>query len=164
MNVCESESWLHSHVQLFVVPWTVACLAPLSMEFSRQEYWSGLPFPSPGDLPGPEISLGSPAQQADSSPTEPLGKLNINICKLYYFRMLGGFNSRVSRSEGKNITQQKFSSFLHYNVSCPSYGKTNFLVSLSVPKCSYAGPGKWAWYLQHWKWHLGNILQELWFS
>ena len=47
-------------------PWTVACQAPLSMGFSRQEYWSGLPFPSPGDLPNPGIKPGSPALQADS--------------------------------------------------------------------------------------------------
>ena len=46
-----------SHVQLFVTPWTVAYQAPLSMGFSRQEYWSGLPFPSPGDLPNPDIIL-----------------------------------------------------------------------------------------------------------
>ena len=53
-----------SHVQLFVTPWTVACQAPLSVGFPRQEYWSGLPFPSPGDLPDPGIepvSLTSPA-------------------------------------------------------------------------------------------------------
>ena len=53
-----------SHVQLFATPWTVAHQAPLSMKFSRQEYWSGLPFPSPGDPPnlGTEtVSLGSPA-------------------------------------------------------------------------------------------------------
>ena len=47
-----------SHVQLFVTPWTVAHHAPLSMGFSRQEYWSGLSFPSPGDLPDPGIKLG----------------------------------------------------------------------------------------------------------
>ena len=47
-------------------PWTVACWAPLSMEFSRQEYWNGLPFPSPGDLPNPGIKPRSPALQADS--------------------------------------------------------------------------------------------------
>ena len=51
-------------------PWTVACQAPLFMGFSRQEYWSGLPLPSPGDLPDPRISPGSPALQADSLPTE----------------------------------------------------------------------------------------------
>ena len=50
-----------------VTPWTVACQAPLSMGFSRQEYWSGLPFPSPGDLPDPGIEPGSPTLQAESS-------------------------------------------------------------------------------------------------
>ena len=55
-------------------PWTVACQAPLSMGFSRQEYWSGVPLPSPGDLPDPGIKPGSPALQADSLPTELLGK------------------------------------------------------------------------------------------
>ena len=50
-------------------PWTIACQAPLSMGFSRQEYWSGLPFPSPGDLPDPGIEPGSPALHADSLPT-----------------------------------------------------------------------------------------------
>ena len=54
-----------SHVQLFVTPWTVACQAPLSMELSRQEYCSGLPFPSPGDLSNPEVELRSPALQVD---------------------------------------------------------------------------------------------------
>ena len=61
-----------------VIPWTAARQAPLSMEFSRQEYWSGLPFHSPGNLPDPGIKLGSPALQADALPSEPLGKpLNI---------------------------------------------------------------------------------------
>ena len=58
----------------FVTPWTVEHQTPLSMEFSRQEYWSGLPFPSPGDLPDPGIEPRSPALQADSLPTEPPGK------------------------------------------------------------------------------------------
>ena len=49
-----------SHVQLFATPWTVAYQAPPSMGFSRQEYWSGLPFPSPGDLPNPGIKPRSP--------------------------------------------------------------------------------------------------------
>ena len=51
---------------------------PLSMEFSSQEYWSGLPFPSSGDVPDPGIKPGSPALQADSLPTELLGKPHIN--------------------------------------------------------------------------------------
>ena len=53
-----------SCVRLFVTPWTVACQAPLSMGFSRQEYWSGLPLPSPGELPDPGIEPRSPALQA----------------------------------------------------------------------------------------------------
>ena len=55
-----------SHVQLFATPWTEAYQAPQSMEFSRQEYWSGLPFPSPGDLPNPGIGPGSLALQVDA--------------------------------------------------------------------------------------------------
>ena len=65
---------LLSHVQLFGIPWTVACQPPLSMGFSRQEYWSGLPFPPPGDLPDPGIEPESPALQADALPSEPPGK------------------------------------------------------------------------------------------
>ena len=62
-----------SRIRLFATPWTVAYQAPLSMEFSRQEYWSGLPFPPPGYLPDPGIEPRSPALQADSLPFEPLG-------------------------------------------------------------------------------------------
>ena len=57
-----------------MTPWTVACQVPPSMGFSRQEYWSGLPFPSPGDLPDPGIEPRSPALQADALPSEPPGK------------------------------------------------------------------------------------------
>ena len=59
------------HVQLFVTPWTVAHLVPLSMGSSRQEYWNGLPFLPVGDLPDPGSEPVSPALQADSLPTEP---------------------------------------------------------------------------------------------
>ena len=62
-----------SRVRLFVTQWSVAYQAPQSMGFSRQEYWSGLPFPSPGDLPHPGIKPGSPASQADALPSEPPG-------------------------------------------------------------------------------------------
>ena len=64
-----------SHVQLFVTPWTVAHQASPSMGFSRQECWSGLPFPSPGDLPYPGIEPRSPALKADALPSEPPGSL-----------------------------------------------------------------------------------------
>ena len=63
-----------SCVQLFATPWTVTYQAPWSMGFSRQEYWSGLPFLSPGDLPNPGIEPGSPALQTDALPSEPPGK------------------------------------------------------------------------------------------
>ena len=66
-----------SSVQLFVTPWTAAHQAPVSMEFSKQEYWSGLPFPPPGDLPNPGIepvSLASAALAGRFFTTEPPGK------------------------------------------------------------------------------------------
>ena len=62
-----------------VTPWTVSCQAPLSMGFSRQEYWSALPFPSPGDLPDPGIEPGSPALDADSLPNEIRGKIHYTL-------------------------------------------------------------------------------------
>ena len=65
---------LLSRVRLFATPWTIAYQAPQFMEFSRQDYWSGLPFLSPGDLPNPGIESGSPALQADALPSEPAGK------------------------------------------------------------------------------------------
>ena len=62
-----------SHVRLSATPWTVAHQAPPSMGFSRQEYWSGLPFPSPGDLPDPGIEPGSRTLEADALTSEPPG-------------------------------------------------------------------------------------------
>ena len=63
-----------SRVRLLATPWTAAYQAPPSMGFFRQEYWSGLPFPSPGDLPNPGIKPGSPTLQADTLQSEPPGK------------------------------------------------------------------------------------------
>ena len=63
-----------SHVQCFATPWSVAHQAPLSMGFSRQEYWSGLPCPPPGTLPDPGIELGFPELEAESLLSEPPGK------------------------------------------------------------------------------------------
>ena len=65
---------LLSRVRLFATPWTVTYQAPPSMEFSRQEYWSGLPFPFPGDVPDLGIEPRSPALQADTLPSELPGK------------------------------------------------------------------------------------------
>ena len=67
----ESESL--SRVRLFATPWNIVHQAPPSMGFSRQEYWSAFPLPSPGDLPDPGIEPRSPALQADALPSEPSG-------------------------------------------------------------------------------------------
>ena len=64
-----------SRVQLFVTPWTIARQGPLSMGFPRQEYWSGMSFPSLGDLPDPGIERQSPALQAYSLPSELPGNI-----------------------------------------------------------------------------------------
>ena len=83
-----------SGVQLFVIPWTVAYQAPLSMGFSRQECWSGLPFPTPGDLPDSGIeptSLESPALAADSLPLSYLGRpfdADQNVTMIFYSKKL----------------------------------------------------------------------------
>ena len=74
----DSSDALHalSHVRLFVIPWTVARQTPLPMDFSKQEYWSGWPFPSPGDLSDPGIEPASPVLQADSLPLNYQGSPN----------------------------------------------------------------------------------------
>ena len=75
-----------SRVRLFVTLWTAAHQAPLSMRFSRQGYWSRLPFPSPGDLLDPGNEPRSPALQADTLPSEPPGKPHINIIKTKFHK------------------------------------------------------------------------------
>ena len=83
---------LPSHVQLFTTSWTIAHQTPLSMEFSRQEYWSGLPFPSPRDLPNPGIEVRSPVQHTDSlqaePPGNPISSINDNIFLFIYIEAL----------------------------------------------------------------------------
>ena len=72
-----------SHVWLCVTPWAIACQAPLSLGFSRQEHWNGLPCPPPGDLPNPGIEPRSCILQADSLPPKPPGKhKNTGVCSL----------------------------------------------------------------------------------
>ena len=82
--VCESLSC----VRLFVTPWTVAHQVSLSIGFSRQEYWSGLPFLSPGYLPDPGIEPWSPALQADSLPFE-LQEVLILYMVVYFMSVVG---------------------------------------------------------------------------
>ena len=75
--------WVHAQsvhpIGLFATPWTVAHQVPLSLEFPRQEYWSKLPFPSPGDLPDPGIELMSPALADGFFITEPRGKPHLQF-------------------------------------------------------------------------------------
>ena len=73
-SVYRKWKWKWIHIRLFATPWTVAYQVPPSMGFSMQECWSGLPLPSPGDLPDPGIEPRSPALQADALPPEPPGK------------------------------------------------------------------------------------------
>ena len=81
-----------SLIQLFVTPWSAAHQAPPSMGFSRQEYWSGWPFPSPGDLPNPGIEPRSPTLQADILTSEPLGKpytmLHLSLTEMRLLRLI----------------------------------------------------------------------------
>ena len=82
VNKQSGKSWLKTqHSENEDHPWTVACQAPLSREFSRQEYWSGQPFSSIRHLPDPEIKPGFPALQAESLPSEPPGKPTMRIVK-----------------------------------------------------------------------------------
>ena len=90
-----------SHVQLFVTLWTIDCQAVLSMAFSRQEYWSGLPFPPPGDLPNPGIqptSPASPALQADSLPLSHYGSVGKHTKKQFVY---------LSQQIGRNIHSER---------------------------------------------------------
>ena len=81
MKIEKSESVNRSVMSnSFVTPWTVACQAFLSMGFPRQEYWSGLPFLSPGDLPDSGLEPGTPALQVDSLPLSHQGSPDIYLC------------------------------------------------------------------------------------
>ena len=100
-GISKSRTWLkvksRSRVRLFATPWTVAPQAPPFMWFSSQEYWSGMPFPSPRDLPDPGIELGSPALQADVLPSEPSDRVG------RYFLIQGIF-----------LNQGLYTGFLHH--------------------------------------------------
>ena len=137
-----------SHARLFVTPWTVAYQALLSMGFSRQEYWSGLPFPSPGDLPNPGIEPRSPTLQAGCLPAEPQGQLkNTGVGSLSLLQ--GIFPTQESNwgllhcrqilyqlsYQGRPITQQMFLLFFVGDPTLPSNrcrNLVNFLNSLCL--------------------------------
>ena len=96
-----------SRVQLSVTLWTAAQQAPLSMGFSRQEYWSGLPCPPPEDLPDTGTEPASPALQVDSLPTEPPGKPSItrqpSTIRIYLLQTGNGFEVQSLCSQAKEV-------------------------------------------------------------
>ena len=127
----------HSVMTNSAAPRTVAGQAPLSMGFSRQEYWSGLPFPSPGDLPHPGTEPRPPALQADAVPSEPSGKQAFQGCSSV---------SQFSRSVMCNSLQPCESQHARppcpsptpgvYSNSCPSSRWGRPAISSSVVPCS----------------------------
>ena len=147
-----------SCVWLFVTPWNVAYQAPQSMEFSRQEYWSGLPFPSPGPLPDPGIKSGSPALQAGALPSEPPGKPNTKKrCPFHHrglecrswkskytwsSRQVWSWNAEWSRTKAKRVWPREHTGHrkhplattqektLHMNITRWSTLKSDWLYSL----------------------------------
>ena len=90
-----------------MTPWTVAHQAPLSMGVSRQEYWSGLPFPSPGDLANRVIEPGSPVLQAESLPSEPRPRL-------FLFLDSGIDSCKQILQRGKSYIETKCSTIINY--------------------------------------------------
>ena len=129
-----------SRVQLSATPWTVAHQAPPSMGFSRQEYCSGLPFPSPGDLPDPGIKPRSPASRADASTSEPPGKPN----HPYILYMISySWFLQVTKNEFKwfsyaiQRTNSRIKLWVHVCVqSTHSHAPTHYLIQfLSMKKC-----------------------------
>ena len=92
-----------SHVQLFAIPWTIAHKAPVSMVFSRQEYWSGLPCPPPGDLPNPGIESMSPALEGRFVTTGASGKSLLGFVNFLSMHL----NQCERRAEGKGMVAGK---------------------------------------------------------
>ena len=126
-----------SHVRFFATPRTVDCQAPLSMGFPRQEYWSGLPFPSPGDLLDPGMKPRSPAVQADSLPFKPPGNYMLPFVCEYILLFSHSVVSNSLRPYGLQHT--RFSCPLSPGVcsnSCPLSQQCHPTTSSSVmPSC-----------------------------
>ena len=135
-----------NRVWLFATPWTVAYQALTSMRFSRHDYWSGLPFPSPGDLPNPGIKPGSPALQTEALPSEPPGKLSLtehskNSLYLDQSSPQYCYRDLLSHSVSYSV---KFS--LEFRCSLPGGKHLQVSTVQSIPKATAVGSGEeWVW-------------------
>ena len=133
---CESGLLLFysRHVQLFATPWTVARQAPLSMGFSRQEYWSGLPFPSPGvGIPDPGIEPTSPALQVNSLPSEPPRKPVIPVRLSQRFSLLCSGSPLPGPHPARNLLQA--SPCLPPSFPCPPPWHTHWCALVLCASC-----------------------------
>ena len=152
---------LLSHVWLFATPWTVAHQAPASMGFSRQEYWSGLPFPSPGDLPDLGIEPRSPALRADALPSEPPGNL-------VYDKRIIWLKAHLDKEQSKTFGEasQRWKTFcerenrLGVSRSRCLWSVLSFFLLFSAEfSCRNFSV---VWKMQHWKWQLSGIALYPW--
>ena len=119
-----------SRVRLFATPWTVAYQVSPSLGFSRQECWSGLPFPSPGDLPNPGIELGSPALQADALSSQPPGKPGVLLFVSYYgfiFICCSGHSLGPFQSENTCLSAWDIFIFYVFDFLCFLFFSLEFL-------------------------------------
>ena len=118
-------------VQLFATPWTVACQAPLSMGFPRQEYWSGLRFPPPRDLPNPGNELKSPALQADSLPLSHQGRSEPQVAAVEVCRFIQSCRVTITIPDGLWTRRSgEFSWRTFAKIKAPDEGISCFLRSL----------------------------------
>ena len=149
-----------SRVRPFATPWTVAYQAPLSIGFSRQESWSGLPFPSPGDLPYPGIEPGFPALQADALPWEPPGSPSPSLIPYLFSQLANQGHQQVTvKNETPKLHQLHLKS-----CSVPSNRSANLSVSFSswrhrfwCPPSSNSGvPNLWDLRPDYLKWSWCN--------
>ena len=120
-----------SRVRFFATPWTVAYQASPSMGFSRQEYWSGLPFPSPGDFPDPGIKPGSLALEADALTSEPPGKPKYS--KSHTVLIIESWDGQwIPRHRTKVTNNVKKNKLLHQNSVREGYYKWTSVLEWEV--------------------------------
>ena len=139
-------------VQLFVTPWSVALQAPLSVGFSRQEYWSGLPFPSPGDLPNPGIDPVSPEASALQVNSLPLSHTSIkHKIKYYRFYYFSGILRTIVQEMIVIVWQcRRVGSHFLLQGIFPTQETDPCLLHWQVDSLITAPPGK-PWYLDYWE-------------